>query len=699
MSRWDVPPAYAGATAQTSRAGSKPADVKDERARELYVRWAELTGWRGFARSNGQRRGVHAGGPAARGPAGSKFRVRIIGRAPSREALVALGAQGWLEVPHLYTQALPGAVPSWSPYFTATLEFADLARLDGCVGLRWELAMPLHRAESVAQSTTIGRYGPEREEAPLAARAMLTPSKAKREPLASGAVRKPTLAIIDFGCPFLNTRYARQGGGSRVVALWDQDELRADSAVPWWSKPRCISYGREMGSAAIDEITAQVSGAEPSLDESAVYRSLDYLVAYDDARRRIWGATHGGHVMDIAAGADDPLAALCGTPLLDAAADAEIVFVQLPSMTAADSSGGSLSAHLLDGVRYALDVCDARALLVINISYGTFAGPHDGTSLIEQALDDLLARRKRNLAIVLAAGNARLAQCHTRRTVRKDKSALLRFALTPGDTTDTFLELWYPRFDGAKGALATRVRTADRDWSPWVYPGHDAVLRDEATRDPLAQLQNERVVMHGDASLILLSMAPTAPAVDDPGPFNAPGLWEMEVRLSGDGPQPVTFDAWIERDDPDRSGGIEGLAQPSFIGLDKDDQRQTLSSIATGERTVVVGGYRWSDGRAAAYSSLTKDGTTRSVADDARPVLPLLLAPCEEDEGHPDLRAAAVRSGEAHRMNGTSVAAPVVARRLFNFLSSLPAGSRTVTATRLRQLAAESQGVIRLAGD
>jgi len=84
--------------------------------------------------------------------------------------------------------------------------------------------------------------------------------------------------------------------------------------------------------------------------------------------------------------------------------------VQLPSLTGADSAGGSLSAQVLDGVRYGLDVCTGDARIVINLSCGSFASPHDGSSLIEQAPDELL-----------------------------------RLVVPPGDFTDTFVEVWFDK--------------------------------------------------------------------------------------------------------------------------------------------------------------------------------------------------------------------------------------------------------------
>jgi hypothetical protein len=69
-----------------------------------------------------------------------------------------------------------------------------------------------------------------------------------------------------------------------------------------------------------------------------------------------------------------------------------------------------------------------------------------------------------------------------------------------------------------------------------------------------------------------------------------------------------------------------------------------------------AGGFNLATGLMTAYSALGEgDGP-----------LPDVLAACEEDEESPSIMATATRSGEAMRMNGTSVAAPVLARRLFN---------------------------------
>ncbi|HSI55999.1 MAG TPA: hypothetical protein VLA16_00490, partial [Ideonella sp.] len=70
------------------------------------------------------------------------------------------------------------------------------------------------------------------------------------------------------------------------------------------------------------------------------------------------------------------------------------------------------------------------------------------------------------------------------------------------------------------------------------------------------------------------------------------------------------------------------------------------------------------------------------------------LAPCEEDAWQPTLQAAAVRSTETHRMNGTSVAAPIVARRLYNLLVGARGAS---VADKIPDLLGAARKVVKLA--
>ena len=629
-------------------ADALPVDV------DPYLRWALSTNWSGFARASGW--------PDPRESGDRK--VRLIVKAKTAAAMVkALGDDTLLHVPPSYRDDVP-AVGETTPatYFTATVRDAHIARLAVVhADLEWELATPVRDPSSAARGSAHGYFGPTRD-----VQAFTPPNCFKDitpKEVGAGSITGNVIAVIDFGCPFLHDHFCR-GDDSRVAALWDQSanpgNLPDKPGKPGkvepprgWCTPSAFGHGRELGQAQMSAMRKQLRAPGADFSETQAYAGINYLIAYDDPRRRVHFATHGAHVLDMAGGNVDPL-----TDKRDKASQAKLVFVQLPALTAVDSSGGSLSAHLLDAVRYVLHVCSNDAKVVVNISYGSFAGAHDGQSMIEAALDELLEARGENFAIVLGAGNARRAACHVKRAVAHQRSAMLRMNLIEGDTTDTFVEVWYaPPAEGA--CLSARVRRAGDKWSPWVNSGELSKLMDLAGSEVVGQLIHGVKRDRHQRAMILLALRPTATPINDDGPLASPGLWEIEIKREGDvaDSAPTELQAWIQRDDP---SDYSGRTQSCFVGLEPGDANDCLSSIATGQHTVVVGGFRISDQRMTSYSSV---GPRR---DDQ---LPLVLAACERDETERGINAAAVRSAEVLKMNGTSVAAPVLARRLLNVMA------------------------------
>jgi len=273
--------------------------------------------------------------------------------------------------------------------------------------------------------------------------------------------------------------------------------------------------------------------------------------------------------------------------------------------------------------------------------------------------------------------------------VAHERSALLRCSLVAGDTTDTFVEVWYSApIPGAE--LQVRARSPNRLWSAWVGPNDEDVLLDDGhNRAIVAMVRHDAWVPNGKRSLMLLAVGPTAAPADVPGPLADEGLWEVEIRLVGKKAKdagPVKVQAWIERDDP---GWAAPAARPSFVDQLANDDSNTLSSLATGQLTLAAGGFNRDTGRPAAYTSR---GPQRQGSRQR-----LLLAACEEDEQQPTLAAAATRSGEVFRMNGTSVAAPVLARRVFNRMAGGPPVATADWPTELQNLvAAQVPGLVLL---
>lgn len=639
-----------------------------------YLAWAQKTKWRGYRRLLGK---LGTGGESIE-------RVRVLVKAPddlADSALAELQGDGdpstntkWIVAP-VYKQPLSGTGRR-SRYFTAEVPMENLGWLSSRPsGIEWELALPFRDAETAARAVNIGMTGPTRSpdtfrpegDSPFKdVKASGDAIKGAANAFVVGSdEHRAVIAIIDFGCPFLNSAFSNEAKtGTRIGALWDQGSDFTNREP--WQKAERMGYGRVLQSETLDRLVERVwtrgDGAQ-SIDEADAYRHLDYLIDYDDARRRIWKATHGSHVTDLAAGSFDPLRRRdLDSPETgeDPASEAPIVFVQLPSLTGADCAGGSLSAQVLDALRFVLDVTHEDHRVIVNLSYGTFAGPHDGSSLIEGAIDELVGAREGRLIVVLGAGNSRQSDCHVRRIVRQSRSVLLRVGIEEGDFTDTFVETWIGPEERDENpafrCMRMRVRTADGDWSPPIEPGQQAVLCETGEDRPIALLRFDANVPGGAGALALLCVAPTARPADDDGGLAPVGVWEVEFFFVDEAAPDATveLDSWVERDDP---GWLGHGVQPSFMDQVDGDSEQTLNSLATGALTIAVGGFRASTLEITDYSSI---GTRKGP--------PVVYAQCEESAELPNIRAAAVLSTDSLRMNGTSVAAPVFLRRAYNWL-------------------------------
>jgi subtilisin family serine protease len=163
------------------------------------------------------------------------------------------------------------------------------------------------------------------------------------------------VGVVDTGIDWSHPDFMGADGKSRILYTWDQ-------TMPTSQKhPAGYSYGIEWTKAQID--------AGQCLEMDTV--------------------GHGTHVSSIIAGDGRGRHQFTGM-----APDANIILVK--------SYLGN--ADVIDAVSYIF--AKAAALnrpVVINMSFGSQTGPHDGTELLDQALDVLLGRSGR--AIVASAGN------------------------------------------------------------------------------------------------------------------------------------------------------------------------------------------------------------------------------------------------------------------------------------------------------
>jgi hypothetical protein len=109
----------------------------------------------------------------------------------------------------------------------------------------------------------------------------------------------------------------------------------------------------------------------------------------------------------------------------------------------------------------------ASCPIVLNLSYSTIAGPHDGSALLEAAINQLIASRATPLRVVLPAGNHYLARCHARFAMPAAKPLLhpiksLQWRVQPDNQSASFAEIWLPHSQGAQPLPQVEVRVTSR---------------------------------------------------------------------------------------------------------------------------------------------------------------------------------------------------------------------------------------------
>jgi subtilisin family serine protease len=411
------------------------------------------------------------------------------------------------------------------------------------------------------------------------------------------------LAAIDFGLDVDSAAFRTAAGDTRLLSFWDQRDQASGTA------PLPYGYGAVHDRAAIDR----------ALREVHPYQALGYHPAVADPLGR---GSHGTRVLDIAAGNG-----LAGGPA-GLAPEADLAFVHLADRRTGGVGNFGDSVRLLEAVDFATRTAGARPC-VINISAGRICGPKDGTTLVEQAFDQLLGGRPGTF-IVDSGGNYYRWRVHSCGTVRQGERHTLTFAVQPTDVTPTELEIWYDgrdeyavRIDPPGYATARPVRLGER--ADVLIDGRVAGQVYHRARDP----------NNGDNHIVAY--------LDAPGQAG-----EWTVTLDGTRITHGRFHAWIERDDSCR--GCQARFSP------QDARRTTtLGSIASSHLPLVVGAYDGNRPRrpAATFSSAGPCRDGRAKPDLVAPGVGVLAARSAP--------AGAIRNpGLLVRGNGTSFAAPQV---------------------------------------
>jgi len=410
------------------------------------------------------------------------------------------------------------------------------------------------------------------------------------------------LGVVDYGIDFTHPAFRNPDGSTRIRALWDQRSKGGTDGNRW-------GYGRVLTRTDID---AALASSDP-------VATLAYDPADSDQRDRNgkWSGAHGTHVLSIAAGTE-------GGAHTGVAPGAELVCVHLARTRPALGRGNlGDSASVLEGLDFLFEQAGARPV-VVNMSVGAHGGPHDGSTLVEQGIDQALSTAT-GRAVVQSAGNYFARGAHTHGTVSADAPTSLPFDVPAGDPTPSEIEVYY----SASDRFTAEVVGPDGSVLCRVAPGEDVELRLRDVRIGHAYHVRRKGAADHHVDVFLDAGVPA-------------GRWALV--LHGDTVHTGRFHAWIERDD-----GGRALRFPTSVATTET----TTGTLCNGKLSIAVGAYA-PHPVARPLGSFSSSGPTR----DGRPK-PDLVAP-----GVAIVAAQSRRPGDAGGRSvakqGTSMAAPHV---------------------------------------
>lgn len=539
------------------------------------------------------------------------------------------------------------------------------------------------------------------------------------------------MAVIDDSLCFAHDAFRDSIGKTRVQYWWRQDGPEPDTN-------NTVLFGQEIGKNPVHGRP----GIDQLLDDfdsdEAIYRGVGLLNFRDPQRSTATlSLSHGTHVMDIAAGYNPG----------DEDKTRPIIAVQLPSEVVEKTSGAELEYYVVAAVDYiverARNLTDGDRLpLIINLSYGFAAGPHDGTTNLEVALDQRLQtygfkeepepNDEHWANMVLSAGNSHLSRCHGEFCFYGDPSGEvheLEWMVLPDDRTSSYLEIWLPYDEDIGTLVEGQYVDDDRISVSVIAPTGEAIstpvggkhgctvrlVRNGSTssQDVAAEVKYSFVQGETMRGMFRVTLAPTEQLAGDDNGWGdhalAPsGKWLVRIHR-GTLAAYQQVNVWVQRDDT--IYGFPPRGRQSFFINDRykvfDDQgrpivedengdqdaiirrRALVSAAATGENIIVAGGFRETETTLADYSAGEPTTPKRdNVHIPGASHKPDAAMVSDTSQVHHGVLAAGSLSGSVTWMNGTSVAAPGLARRLADHHDLGTKDGRTI----IKEIAQECEG-------
>lgn len=389
------------------------------------------------------------------------------------------------------------------------------------------------------------------------------------------------IAILDSGIDFRHPDFIDDNGNSRILYIWDQNQPG--------NPPDGFDFGTEYSNSEINmAINNEIEISEMDLD------------------------SHGTAVAGIAAGNGR----LSNKRNVGIAPESSLIIVKLLST---NDSFATSTSNISRAVKYVFEKSKQLQMpIVINISYGTNQGTHDGQNIFEQYLDSVSDNK--DVSIVVASGNEGLARHHFQSYIKTGETLNIEFSIKSSfeNFTLTFVSSFYDSLEfqilnssGEKSPIIDLSQTGEQN----IFFGRVRVS---------FILEQPTPIYEGQKILIVFSAT---------GDYIPVSSWTLKVMakivING------RIDAWLPITE---ESGLE----TQFLN---PEPKTTLTIPSTAFKVISVGGY---DSQIDEFAEFSGRGYTRDNL-----VKPDLVAP-----------AVSVISTKANgtysTFTGTSFAAPFV---------------------------------------
>ncbi|WP_072725101.1 S8 family serine peptidase [Tepidibacter thalassicus] len=376
------------------------------------------------------------------------------------------------------------------------------------------------------------------------------------------------IGIIDSGIDYKHPFFINEDETSKILSIWDQTREG--------NPPKGFKEGYEYTN---EDINKALSGEEeiPFFDQIG----------------------HGTHVSGIAS---------------TIAPNADIIVVKVGTK---GMESFARTTEFMRAVKYIIDKAETLGKpVVINISYGTNEGPHDGTSLFEEYLDEMALRWK--TSIVVASGNEGDKSHHKYVKLKENMLKPIEFSIGDGER-DINIEIWKKFSD----TFSFSIENPSGISTPYI---------DESIGEINMDLGNTNVRTFF-SSTTPYTLREKAKIRLKGNPFIQKGIWKINL------------------DAKDIVEGDVDIYLPISEKLSRDTKfldsslNLTVTTPATSKRVISVGSYDYNKGTFSAFSG--RGDVNRNI------VKPDIVAPGEEI-------VSSLPGGRVGALSGTSMAAPHV---------------------------------------